>query len=276
MITGAALLGGVTLLAPAAWADDRTTTGTIVLGGTYECRGEPAVLADGDEWNATMGDDVVVAVAGEVGTVNLLDGDDVLCIHPMDPREGDGVIVNAGIGNDTVVTYGGHYHEIHLDAGDDIAYLNGYHEDVWGGPATTTCGGSAATGCILRGESGTDILQGSPAADHLWGGPVGDLLIGADGNDILDGNGDNDNIQGGAGFDTIDGGANADTCTDTFGITTSSPARRRSTRGRAASRPDHPTAASGGRHHKGVGRPAPAASKPVTGTRRRPARRKGK
>ena len=220
MITGAAVLGGVTLLAPAAWADDRSTTGTIAHGGTYECRGEPAVLAEGDVWNATMNDDVVVAVAGGVGTINLLDGNDVLCIHPMDPREGEGVIVNAGVGNDTVVTYGGRYHEIHMDAGNDIVYLNGYHEDVWGGTGNDHIWGLGGDGTYLRGESGTDILQGSPAADHLGGGPDGDLLIGADGTDILDGNEGDDTIQGGAGFDTIDGGANADTCTDTFGITT--------------------------------------------------------
>ena len=204
-----------------AVAGDDRLTDPITLGGSYTCRGERAVLADEDYYSATMGDDVIVALAEDVDTINLLDGDDLLCIHVKDSSSHAGVVVNAGNGDDTVVTYGGAYHDIFLDAGNDIAYLNGYDEGVWGGTGNDHMWGLGGDKVYLRGESGTDILQGSPAGEHLEGGDDGDLIIGADGSDVLDGDGGNDSIQGGAGFDIIDGGSgNADTCTDTFGVTT--------------------------------------------------------
>ena len=220
IFTGALLLGGIALSAPAAAGPANDLTGPTTRDGSYTCRGEAAVLADEAYWSGTMGNDVVVAYADDVDTINLLDGNDLLCVHGKTRDSHAAVVVNAGIGNDTIVTYGGGYHDIYLDAGNDIAYLNGYDEGVWGGSGNDHLWGLGGEYVYLHGEEGTDILQGSPLADHLWGGPDGDLLIGADGADILDGEGGNDAIQGNAGFDTIDGGAQADTCTDTFGTTT--------------------------------------------------------
>lgn len=220
LATFVVIVGGFALAAPASARPTDDLAGPTQRGGSYTCRGEAAVFADEDYWSGTMGDDVVVAYAEDVDTINLLDGDDLLCVHGKTRDSHASVVVNAGVGNDTVVTYGGGYHDIYLDAGNDIAYLNGYDEAVWGGAGNDHLWGLGGEYVYLRGEQGTDILQGSPVADHLWGGPDGDLLIGGDGADILDGEAGADAIQGNAGFDTIDGGADADTCTDTFGVTT--------------------------------------------------------
>jgi Ca2+-binding RTX toxin-like protein len=218
IIVGVALLGTVAVAAPVR-ADDRVT-GTIVLGGSYTCRGEPAVLADEAYWGGTMGDDVVVAVAEDVDTVNLLDGNDLLCVHVKDSRSHAAVVVNAGNGDDTVVTYGGGFHDIYLDAGNDIAYLNGYNEAVYGSTGNDHMWGLGGDEVFLHGEAGTDILQGSHSDDGLEGGDNGDILIGAGGNDSLSGDGGDDNLQGGAGTDTLNGGNNTDTCADAFSTTT--------------------------------------------------------
>jgi Ca2+-binding RTX toxin-like protein len=219
-VVGTAVLAVLSVSAPAAWAADDRLTGSITREGGYTCRGQAAVLADEDYWSATMGDDVVVALAEDVGTINLLDGDDLLCIHVQRSDSHAAVVVNAGNGNDTVVTYGGGYHDIYLDAGNDIAYLNGYNELVYGGTGNDHMWGLGGDEVFLHGEAGSDILQGSHSDDGLEGGDNGDILIGAGGNDSLSGDGGDDNIQGGTGSDTINGGANNDTCTDTFGSTT--------------------------------------------------------
>ena len=174
-VLGTAVLAALAVAAPAtAWAADDRLTGSITLGGSYTCRGEPAVLVDDDYWSGTFGDDVVVAVAEDADTINLLDGNDLLCIHVARSDSHAAVVVNAGNGNDTVVTYGGGFHDIYLDAGNDIAYLNGFNEVVYGGSGNDHMWGLGGDEVFLHGESGTDILQGSNSDDGLEGGDNGD------------------------------------------------------------------------------------------------------
>jgi Ca2+-binding RTX toxin-like protein len=180
---------------------------------TYECRGEPAVLADKDYWSGTQKRDVVVASADIVDTLNLLGGDDLACLY------GDsyhGMIVNAGEGHDTIITVSGS-HEMYGDEGNDIFYLHGYSDWVDGGAGNDHLWGLGSGGVHGYGGSGTDMLQGSPNGDTLEGGDDGDLIIGAGGSDTLRGDDGDDTLQGGAGADNLHGGAGDDHCEDGAG-----------------------------------------------------------
>jgi Ca2+-binding RTX toxin-like protein len=98
-LTTAGLLG-LTLLAPATWAAPASAAGET-------CQGVPATIVGTPEGRVvgTPGDDVIVS--GGAWSVDAGDGDDLVCIPPMEGELlGNVVQVDAGAGDDTVVSEG--------------------------------------------------------------------------------------------------------------------------------------------------------------------------
>jgi Ca2+-binding RTX toxin-like protein len=98
----AALLTGLALLTPASWAAPASAAGET-------CQGVPATIVGAPEGRVvgTAGDDVIVS--GGAWSVKAGDGDDLVCIPPMEgDLLGNVVEVDAGAGDDTVVSEGEH------------------------------------------------------------------------------------------------------------------------------------------------------------------------
>jgi Ca2+-binding RTX toxin-like protein len=126
----------------------------------------------------TMNDD------GVVGSVNLVEGDDIFHGGAAADR------VTGGLGNDTI-NGGGGADNLNGQVGNDI---------VNGGDGADT----------IRGEAGNDALNGDAGNDVIYGGTGEDTISGGDENDRIYGNEDNDILYGDAGNDVLVGGAGDD------------------------------------------------------------------
>ena len=123
-LTAAALLG-LTLLAPTQAATAAAET----------CQGVPATIVGTPEGRVvgTAGDDVIVS--GGAWSVKAGDGDDLVCIPPMEgDLLGNVVEVDAGAGDDTVVSEGEHNNSwVTLGPGVDQFRGGGWEDRVEAG-----------------------------------------------------------------------------------------------------------------------------------------------
>lgn len=123
-LTAAALLG-LTLLAPTQAATAAAET----------CQGVPATIVGTPEGRVvgTAGDDVIVS--GGAWSVKAGDGDDLVCIPPMEgDLLGNVVQVDAGGGDDTVISEGEHNNsDVTLGPGVDTFRGGGWEDRVEAG-----------------------------------------------------------------------------------------------------------------------------------------------
>jgi Ca2+-binding RTX toxin-like protein len=127
-LTAAALLG-LTLLAPTQAATATTER------AAETCQGVPATIVGTPEGRVvgTAGDDVIVS--GGAWSVKAGDGDDLVCVPPMEgDLLGNVVQVDAGAGDDTVVSEGEHNNsDVTLGSGVDQFRGGGWEDRVEAG-----------------------------------------------------------------------------------------------------------------------------------------------
>jgi Ca2+-binding RTX toxin-like protein len=149
-LTTAGLLG-LALLAPTAWASPATAAAET-------CQGVPATVVGTPEGHVvgTPGDDVIVS--GGAWSVESGDGDDLVCIPPMEgDLLGNVVEVEAGAGDDTVVSEGDRNNSwVTLGPGVDTFRGGGWEDRVEAGFEDTVVadrGDDLVTYSIRPGEA---------------------------------------------------------------------------------------------------------------------------
>jgi Ca2+-binding RTX toxin-like protein len=157
---------GLALLAPASWAAPATAAAET-------CQGVPATIVGTPEGRVvgTAGDDVIVS--GGAWSVKAGDGDDLVCIPPMEgDLLGNVVQVDAGAGDDTVVSEGEHNNsDVTLGPGVDTFRGGGWEDRVEAGFEDTVVADRGDDFVNYSIEPGEDLpaIVGSTVADRSSG-----------------------------------------------------------------------------------------------------------